>query len=690
MTSRLFFFYFIFFVFIFSLSLFHSLCARVGNPLECSCNLLWLRAWFQETNSYPGPRCRDGSLLTELRFSKSDCDTSTDSRMNQVLLTNEHGDVFKRQITIDECDTEPPFDEQQHFNNENIPASPNESEYFYEQYIDYPLNETTAAQTTTTYEQAIGAVAPSNGDGSRTTPFNRNGSRNHTLLNYNQYKLHQMQPNHGAGNGSPFTFFGMPLPSLSNLWSGGGGGGNGAGDNARKSNSRADIDANGKSRLRNYRPRPGEVVDGFQFASNMRASHRNNVPNQLPNGPPPRIIPYPNQYAPNGAAKDRPYPTYYQTMYFDPKIEKGGFVPMLPDGGRKGFTPIQNPFGDGSGNETDANNSSGGGDGGDVQETVSTELKPNVEFDQEEEEEEEVEEDYGDESDDTKYSVRVPTVSQASSNQSYNVSSLKKGQNDVLTTSSTGIPLIRNSATPNPLHELLPRLTSTVLPHTVNPGLSEPNLKTSANNDQTRQNIQKISASRPASETVIVKENVPSTKSPIHSTTIPPAQKFIPTNVTSSAAKANPQPAIVPRTPPGRSVITKVFTSTSSSMAIPGTSSTQSPAPILPTAEEYLRTTSLVGGQRIGSGATTPSSTTQHDNDIGSSSTITYKKADLDWYYRNYNRTTLKEPHADAELNRLQANNVNGIHQNHPIATLFSAILAVTLFIGNIYSQTMH
>lgn len=659
----------------------HSVC--VGNPLECSCNLLWLRAWFQETNSYPGPRCRDGSLLTELRFSKSDCDTSTDSRMNQVLLTNEHGDVFKRQITIDECDTEPPFDEQQTNNNENIPASPNESEYFYEQYIDYPLNETTAAQTTTTYEQAIGAVAPSNGDGSRTTPFNRNGSRNHTLLNYNQYKLHQMQPNHGAGNGSPFTFFGMPLPSLSNLWSGGG---NGAGDNARKSNSRADIDANGKSRLRNYRPRPGEVVDGFQFASNMRAPHRNNVPNQLPNGPPPRIIPYPNQYNPNGGAKDRPYPTYYQTMYFDPKIEKGGFVPMLPDGGRKGFTPIQNPFGDGSGNETDANDSDDG-NGGDVQQTVSTELKPNVEFDEDEEEEE----DYGDESDDTKYSVRVPTVSQASSNQSYNVSSLKKGQNEVLTTSSTGIPLIRNSATPNPLHELLPRLTSTASPHPIDPALTKPNLKIPANNnDQTRQNIQKISATRPAAETVIVQEDVSSTsKPPIHSTTIAPAHKLAPTNVSSSAVKANPTPAIAPRTPPGRSVITKVFTSTSSSMAAPASSPTQSPAPILPTAEEYLRTTSLVGGQRIGSGATTPSSTTQRDNEIGSSSTITYRKADLDWYYRNYNRTALKEPHTDAELNRLQANNANGIHHNVPIASLFSAILVVTLSIGNIYLLSM-
>lgn len=581
--------------------------------------------------------------------------------MNQVLLTNEHGDVFKRQITVDECENEP-YDEQQNFHNENIPASPNESEYFYEQYIDYPLNETTAAQTTTTYEQAVGAVAPPNGDGSRTSPFNRNDSKNHTLLNYNQYKLHQMHSNHGAaGNGSPFTFFGMPLPSLNNLWSGGGGGAN-----ARKSNSRADIDANGKSRLRNYRPRPGEIVDGFQF-----------VP---PNGQPPRIIPYPNQYGPRGGgggggAKERPYPTYYQTMYFDPKIEKGGFVPMLPDGGRKGFTPIQNPFSDGTDNETETSETSGstGSGGSDVQETVSTELKPNVnvEFDEED--------DYSEEGDDSKYSVRVPTVSQASSNQSYNVSSLKKGQNEVLTTSSTGIPLIRNGATPNPLHELLPRLTSTIPPHLLDPTQLRPN-KNPGKNDQNRHNIQKISAARPVTETAIVQEAVSTPHTPIRQTTIVPPNKYAAPNAPSTTTTGNSQPGVALRTPPGRSVITKVFTSTSSSMAAPSTTSTQPPAPILPTAEEYLRTTSLLGGQKIGS-VTTPSSTTLRDNEIGSSSTITYKKADLEWYYRNYNRTILKEPHTDAELNRLQSN-ANGVHRNLSIVPLFGAILVATLTAG--------
>lgn len=26
-----------------------------GNPIDCSCDTLWLRAWLQESNSLPGP-----------------------------------------------------------------------------------------------------------------------------------------------------------------------------------------------------------------------------------------------------------------------------------------------------------------------------------------------------------------------------------------------------------------------------------------------------------------------------------------------------------------------------------------------------------------------------------------------------------------------------------------------------------
>lgn len=158
-----------------------------GNPLECSCNVLWLRAWYQETNSYPGPRCRDGNLLTEMRVSKSDCDSSSDSRMNQVLMMNEHGDIFKRQINLDECENDAaPYNDA-----ENIPSSPIESEYFYEQFIDYPLNDSASEQTIDLHQPNL-------------SPFSRNMTiiRNDTILNYDQHRLQQQQNNNG---GSAFT-----------------------------------------------------------------------------------------------------------------------------------------------------------------------------------------------------------------------------------------------------------------------------------------------------------------------------------------------------------------------------------------------------------------------------------------------------------------------------------------------------
>lgn len=163
---------------------------NAGNPLECSCNVLWLRAWYQETNSYPGPRCRDGNLLTEMRVSKSDCDASNDSRMNQVLLMNEHGDIFKRQTNLNECENEAAYNEA-----ENIPSSPIESEYFYEQFIDYPLNDSASEQINDLRQPNISL-----------SPFSRNMTiiRNDTILNYDQHKLQKQQQSNNNG-GSTFT-----------------------------------------------------------------------------------------------------------------------------------------------------------------------------------------------------------------------------------------------------------------------------------------------------------------------------------------------------------------------------------------------------------------------------------------------------------------------------------------------------
>lgn len=47
-------------------------CKHLGNPLSCSCNMVWMQAWLFETSSV-GPRCSDGYLLTEHKHLKQDC-----------------------------------------------------------------------------------------------------------------------------------------------------------------------------------------------------------------------------------------------------------------------------------------------------------------------------------------------------------------------------------------------------------------------------------------------------------------------------------------------------------------------------------------------------------------------------------------------------------------------------------------
>jgi len=46
-----------------------------GNPLSCSCRMLWLQNWLQETSA-PGPRCHDGTMFRDARLTRADCANS--------------------------------------------------------------------------------------------------------------------------------------------------------------------------------------------------------------------------------------------------------------------------------------------------------------------------------------------------------------------------------------------------------------------------------------------------------------------------------------------------------------------------------------------------------------------------------------------------------------------------------------
>lgn len=622
-----------------------------------------------------------------MRVSKSDCDTSNDSRMNQVLMTNEHGDVFKRQINLDECDMDPYSD------TENLPSSPTESEYFYEQYIDYPVNETT-------YEQAVGAVGDKRPSNLNQSPFSRNTSiiRNDTLLNYNQYKLQQLHNSNHAGS-SAFTFFGMPLPSLSSLW--------GAGNNARKSNSRADVDANGKSRLRNFRPRPGEIVDSYQYSNNV---HQPAPPQLLPfpvrdnaqptniQPPPPPLPPQiPNNDNDKPSFDNRPAPpfiSYHHPPISDPKVEKGGFVPMLP--GRKGFTPIRNPYL----NDTDDD---------DIQETVSTELKPNVdlEFDNESSRDYEP---------DNKYSVLVPTVSAESTTQptNFNVSSLRKGEITAPTKSSSGISLIRTSTIQPPVDTRPTQIASNIFSpiNRKDTKITTKNVHKSIDGTTERFQTTQSPVQKPTPSIL----NTPPNFLPNSSDVINLSKNKLPPNGTSNGnpmTSRNALSALVApgasgysvRTPPGRSVITKVFNNittangiTTSSMetatnAAPNTSielhtstlkttKQSSSAPKLPAAEEYLRTT--LHDTRESTTPIIPNFDSKQQmntdlNDISDQNAQAARKSDMDWYYSNYNKSTWKEQQTDPGLSRFSnAGNASHhlVNKSHITIVIFTSILA--------------
>uniref|UniRef100_A0A8D8QGL2 Toll-like receptor 13 n=1 Tax=Cacopsylla melanoneura TaxID=428564 RepID=A0A8D8QGL2_9HEMI len=46
-----------------------------GNPLKCSCSILWLQSWLAENREGTnGPRCADGTLLKEFRLSRKNCE----------------------------------------------------------------------------------------------------------------------------------------------------------------------------------------------------------------------------------------------------------------------------------------------------------------------------------------------------------------------------------------------------------------------------------------------------------------------------------------------------------------------------------------------------------------------------------------------------------------------------------------
>ncbi|KAL0116782.1 hypothetical protein PUN28_010003 [Cardiocondyla obscurior] len=220
-----------------------------GNPLSCSCGMLWLRGWLQQASS-EGPRCADGSLFRELRLSRQDCKRERyvelvhpgcEAEMINVATPSASSSAFGITETI-------PLWMNLKDSSTQKPSVSQDSDFFY-QYVDYQDN---GSDTNTSPPNVSTISAP-------TQTVKLIYPPPHTQ------QKHQMQKNATAPvkknpamppspSSSGFTFFGLPLPNLNfNLW----------GHSARKAERKESLsDKPNRGRYRSFPPTEPEIHRG--------------------------------------------------------------------------------------------------------------------------------------------------------------------------------------------------------------------------------------------------------------------------------------------------------------------------------------------------------------------------------------------------------------------------------------------
>ncbi|XP_069676782.1 protein artichoke [Periplaneta americana] len=201
-----------------------------GNPLSCSCGMIWLQAWLKEASSEEGPRCADGSLLKEARLSRQDC-RNVETPANGCEASapgSSTSQLLSTWMEVKDSTVSPQA------------PSPEESEYFYDEYVEYQYedgNSSTAKNHSTlmlTTDIPL-IVEPSSADPSPAsngvsshyipgdTPTFYAGSRHEKNKTTGINNAIKQPPATPTPSSSGFTFFGIPLPSLSlgGLWGSG-------------------------------------------------------------------------------------------------------------------------------------------------------------------------------------------------------------------------------------------------------------------------------------------------------------------------------------------------------------------------------------------------------------------------------------------------------------------------------------
>ncbi|XP_044729507.1 protein artichoke [Chrysoperla carnea] len=274
-----------------------------GNPISCSCPMLWMRAWLEEASEL-GPRCSDGTYLREMRLSRQDCSNTEQQKQiavspeceSEIVDSNLYGtsQVFSPYTSIKDSTSQL---------GQNTAPSPEESDYFYDEYVDYPYNETsilaieqnnsiynnenkaTPVPIITSSEKISSHFIP----GDTPTIYAEPKKNSSNQQNFVQNDLSK----YPSPSQSGFTFFGMPLPALNlgSLWGSG-----------RK--------ADRKYGLVNTSRGNGRVQMYPEYYGGSNHVHKQYTINPLPEKYPPTV----------------------------PDVQTGGFVPMLPGSG--GFTPM--------------------------------------------------------------------------------------------------------------------------------------------------------------------------------------------------------------------------------------------------------------------------------------------------------------------------------------------------------------
>lgn len=104
---------------------------------------MWLQLWLQES-SQPSPLCSNGALLTEISFKREECSNTklpsvTSGCETELLSYSGNNNNF--QITNHVMPLKNQSKEKL-INKNSLALTPQESEYFYDEYVDYPFNET--------------------------------------------------------------------------------------------------------------------------------------------------------------------------------------------------------------------------------------------------------------------------------------------------------------------------------------------------------------------------------------------------------------------------------------------------------------------------------------------------------------------------------------------------------------------